>query len=82
VIHREGSEATLIEWHPVHTMLASGWADGTVCLWTEKERVLRFAYHHRLCLSVCLSVCLSTIGRYSTLYMLLTSTAMIWYDNE
>jgi WD40 repeat protein len=55
VIHREGSEATLIEWHPVHTMLASGWADGTVCLWTEKERVLRFAYH-RLCLSVCLSV--------------------------
>jgi WD40 repeat protein len=40
VIKRPGA-ATVLAWHPTWAVLASGWNDGTVCLWTEKERALQ-----------------------------------------
>ena len=40
VLHRSG-ECSHLNWHPKLNLLATGWDDGTVAVWSEKERVFR-----------------------------------------
>jgi hypothetical protein len=40
VLHRSG-ECCHLHWHPKLNLLASGWDDGTLGVWSEKERVFR-----------------------------------------
>jgi intraflagellar transport protein 140 len=39
-LHRTG-ECAHLQWHPKLSLLATGWDDGTVAVWGEKERVMR-----------------------------------------
>lgn len=38
---RRPSIASVLSWHPKQNLLASGWEDGCIALWSEKERILR-----------------------------------------
>ena len=37
----KGKQATALKWHPIYLWLGIGWADGTVALWSEEDKLLR-----------------------------------------
>ncbi len=37
----KGKQCTALKWHPMYLRLGIGWADGSVSLWSEEDKLLR-----------------------------------------